>query len=66
MYSKSEIFKAAHCQAKRMECLGCAAYSARFADALKFMYANVNVNLGGYDGSLCHTLTINQREGMGL
>lgn len=34
----SKIFKAAHRQAKRMECLGCDAYNVRFAEALKMMY----------------------------
>lgn len=57
----SEIFKAAHRQAKRMECLGCPAYSIRFGEALRMMYKHRNTKLGGYDGSLCHTLAVNQR-----
>jgi len=61
MTSKSEIFKAAHRQAKRMEYVGGPSYANRFAEALKFIYANQNVKLGGYSASLCHTLTANQR-----
>jgi len=62
MTSKSEIFKAAHRQAKRMQYVGCPSYASRFAEALKFMYASKNVKLGGYNASLCHTLTANQRS----
>jgi hypothetical protein len=62
MYSQSEIFQAAHRQAKRMECLCCSAYKVRFAEALRMMYRNQHVKLGGYDASLCHTLTANQRS----
>lgn len=63
MTSKSEIFKAAHRQAKRMEYVGGPNYTSRFAEALKFMYASRDVKRGsGYNGSLCHTLTANQRS----
>lgn len=58
---QSEIFKAAHRQAKRMECLGCAAYNVRFAEALRTMYKHRNTKLGGYTGLCCHTLTADQR-----
>lgn len=69
MTIKSEIFKAAHRQAKRMECVGGPSYAKRFAEALKFMIAasksEAVKSVGrGYDDSLCHTLTANQHGGL--
>lgn len=62
MHFTSEIFKAAHRQAKRMEYVSGPSYAKRFAEALKFMYASRNVKLGGYLANSCHTLTANQRS----